>query len=216
MSDVTNTDENSRDKDASNSNAAIGQGKSPSKKLFKSPKKSVRTSNKGFTRNKKEQEDPRVTEAYDYLRSRKEKEDSVRSKQEKDECDIFGEYIASKLKKENGETQEIMMHEIHQLLFNIKRRKTHSSQYTPLYMQQSAHYNPSIQTPNTFLGMQSPVTELHDLNSPSASRSTFSASVSPMSTHSFSNPPTPSGPMYPFYPVSSATDNSGDVTSHNL
>lgn len=179
--------------------------------MFKSPRKFVKPSNKGFLKNKKEPEDHRVTEAYDYLRSRKEKEESARSKQEKNECDIFGEYIASKLKKENAETQEIMMHEIHQLLFHIKRRKTHSSLYTPLYMQQSAHYNSPIQAPNTFLRMQSPVPELNDLNSPPASRSPFSASVSPMSPHSFSNSPSPSVSMYPFYPA----DNSSDVTIQN-
>lgn len=109
---LVNTNERSMDVSASTctSNETTGTKKSPLKRTFKSPKK--------VPKQKYRNEDPRVTKAYDYLVSRKNKDENT-NKKEKHECDIFGEFIATKLKKEDAETREIMMYEIHRVMFDI-------------------------------------------------------------------------------------------------
>lgn len=215
-SDITNTDEGNRDANASSStDEAVIHGKSPAKKQFKSPKKVIPSLRKALKREHPEEhsEDPRVAEAYDYLISKKQKQDSGSSKKMKDECDLFGEFIASQLRKEDSETRELMMHEIHGMIFNLKCNKTYSHlSLTPLHMRYPTQHSSSMPT---FLGMHSPTTDVY--NYPPATATTpspnFPASVSPMSSNSNSNPPTPPSSTYPYFPMSSPSATSESAMS---
>lgn len=214
-SDITNTDEGNRDANASSSTKAVIHGKSPAKKQFKSPKKVVPVLKKAPKRKHPEErsEDPRVAEAYDYLISKKQKEDSASSKKMKDECDLFGEFIASQLRKEDSETRELMMHEIHGVIFNVKCNKTYShSSLTPLHTRHPTQHSSSMPT---FLGMHCPTTDLYNYPPAATPSPNFPASVSPTSSHSYSNPSTPASSTYPYFPMSSPSVTSESAMSPN-
>ncbi|KAK7575720.1 hypothetical protein V9T40_012006 [Parthenolecanium corni] len=214
----SDTDEGNRDANASSSTEAVIHGKSPAKKLFKSPKKVILSLKKAPKRKHPEErsEDPRVAEAYDYLISKKQKEDSPSRNKMKDECDLFGEFIASQLRKEDSKTRDLMMHEIHGVIFNVKCNKTYShSSLTPLHTRYPTQHSSSMPT---FLGMHSPMTDVY--NYPPATATTpspnFPTSVSPMLSNSYSNPPTPASSTYPYFSMSSPSVTSESAMSPNL
>jgi len=79
------------------------------KKDFKSSKRPIK---RKLTR---EKEDPRIAEAFGYL-----KEVTTTSLQEKDQCKLFGDFVADYLRKFNNRVRAFALHKIHNLLYELE------------------------------------------------------------------------------------------------
>ncbi|CAH2009141.1 unnamed protein product [Acanthoscelides obtectus] len=61
---------------------------------------------------RKKNEDPRIQEAYDILKSRT-------ATQSKDECSMFADFIAQKMRKFSPHTRAVLQHQIHNLISKL-------------------------------------------------------------------------------------------------
>lgn len=113
--DVTELDDQNLPGDelASGSNVASNSKEQAGKKRFKSPKKLAP---------RKRNEDPRVEEAYQILKSRA----AGVANEKKDECSTFASYICEKMRKLDGTKRAILMHEIHGLILQAELGTTTS------------------------------------------------------------------------------------------
>lgn len=101
---TSNVDHLSSEVELPASKSVEGSINKPKRKLFVSPKNTVRK--------QKINEDPRITQAYNIL-------DTVANKP-RDECSTFGEHISTKLRKFNERQRNILMHKINTLIFEAE------------------------------------------------------------------------------------------------
>jgi len=75
--------------------------------------------------------DERADETYAYLKAKKEKEE-IAGKKQKDECEIFGELIVTKLRSVDNCTRQLLMTDINNIMCQAIIRSTPTSQIDPL------------------------------------------------------------------------------------
>lgn len=179
---------------ASGSNAASNSKEQAGKKRFKSPKKLAP---------RKRNEDPRVEEAYQILKSRA----AGVANEKKDECSTFASYICEKMRKLDGTKRAILMYEIHGLILQAElgtqtsSRSQSPSSLSNYHSLSSSAHPPPISPAN------------YSLTSPPHFNSAY---LSPISSPLSSSTPSPHTP-YSFYssPVPSPHNYSTDF-SQNL
>lgn len=102
------------------------------KKLFKSPQKRPWSKTKG-------KEDPRLTEAFNYLKKKTETADRP-----KDDSQLFGEYVGNKLRQLEGKLRATAQHRIGNILYELEMEQynfpTVQQEYRP--SQQILCFNP--------------------------------------------------------------------------
>lgn len=115
----------------------------------------------------------RMDEAFSILKTSAQKEDNI-----KDDCDIYGELLATKLRKMDERTRDIAMNRIDNMIFEIKMN--------PPLSYENQYRSPVHQTHHSFRGVST-------LSSASPSSSQASSCISQYST----NAPSPQ-PQAPF------------------
>jgi len=113
--------------------------------------------------------DKRADEAYAYLRAKKKKEE-IAEKKQKDECEIFGELIVTKLRSVDSCTRQLLMTDINNIMCQAIIRSTPMFQFDPL-TQANTSFQCSLPS---YSSQVSPTIS----NSPSI---TFSTQISPVS-----------------------------------
>ncbi|XP_024878151.1 repellent protein 1-like [Temnothorax curvispinosus] len=103
---------------------------------------SLEESSKVKKKKRQTQIDERIDEAYSYLAAKKRKEETS-EKRQKDECDIFGELIVTKLRKLDDYTRQLIMNDINTIMFRATIQPTQNFQ------------RDNFTQPNTFI--QSPL-----------------------------------------------------------
>lgn len=104
------------------------------KKTFLSPKKSIRQ--------KKTQEDPRLTETFKIIQDISAKRQAPKIR---DDCDIFGELVGSKLRKLDIRNRLIAQQQINNILFNAEMSSLcpQSDQVRQVYNNPMTTFSPS-------------------------------------------------------------------------
>ena len=128
---------------------------------------------------KREQEDPRLSAAYNILQNV--------ANAPKDECSTFGKHVATKLKKFDDRVRSVVMHLMNNIIFDAEMGKYnnygHSSVQTPPpYAQEPSAYVHTLSPSSTY--------SAHSIQSQGLSNSQFSDSQSSLTplqndVHSF-------------------------------
>jgi len=115
--------------------------------------------------------DERADETYAYLKAKKEKEE-IAGKKQKDECEIFGELIVTKLRNVDNCTRQLLMTDINNIMCQAIIRSTCTSQFDPLTQTNTSFQR--LQPSYSYSSQVSPIIS----NSSSITSSTQLSSVS--------------------------------------
>ncbi|XP_076667936.1 uncharacterized protein LOC143368762 [Andrena cerasifolii] len=186
---------------------------SPRAKQIKSPKKSC-----------KRKEDPRIDEAFKYLKTAIHARNS-----ESDECPAFGRYVAAKLQKFNNQHRMVAQHKSSNILYEIEMSSLIPPSPNPSQQLNNTSHAPSSTfipqaSSSTFYPQASSSTFIPPASSstfiPQASSSTFippasSSTFIPQSTNPVSPPTPPTTTIYTeLTPVSNRHDSHN--SSHSI
>lgn len=110
-------------------------------KEFRSPKKRPR-------KRKQVDEDPRIAEAFGYLQQA-----AAASKQQKDQCSLFADYIADKLRTFDNSLRAVAQHRISNVLFELEmnvyqQSDPYTKMQSPLPVHSNFYYH-ATQTPQS-------------------------------------------------------------------